>query len=130
MHEMSLAQNIFEILGDQLGGKRTLLTVTVTIGPLAGIAPDALSFAVPEVAETMGFGRPELIVCEDPGRASCADCGAAYALQDAFAVCPECGSIARHIEGGDRFTLDSVEIAGEDDGAEINKNQRAGPVEE
>ena len=117
MHELSLAQSMLRIVSEQLGAPRELLSATVTIGPFSGVEPEALRFCFTEIAKTMGFGEPELVINSPVLAAQCGDCGADYEVKSAFDFCPKCSSMNRHLDGGYEFTLDSIEIM-EDDGEE------------
>ena len=115
MHELSLAQSMLQTVEQALGGKRTLSAATVTLGLFSGVEVESLRFCFTEVAKAEGFGEPELIVNRHLPRARCRDCDAEYELTDVLMVCPTCGSIDRHIEGGYELTLDSVEVLEEED---------------
>ncbi|MFC1584111.1 hydrogenase maturation nickel metallochaperone HypA [Fibrobacterota bacterium] len=110
MHELSIAHDMLELITDRLGGKKDLKTVTVTVGPLSGISPEALHFCFTESAGQQGFGTPELKIQIIKAKARCGNCGALYQLKDFYSACPECDSFDREVLSGDRFTLDTVEI--------------------
>ncbi|MBD3419689.1 MAG: hypothetical protein GF398_06185 [Chitinivibrionales bacterium] len=109
MHELSIAQSICDIIIESLGEAQPLSKVHVTIGPLSGIAPEALDFCFSEVVDTRMLGKPELIMNKPRAHASCKSCGKTYAVQDMYAVCPDCGSFDRSLQTGFEFTVDSVE---------------------
>lgn len=108
MHELSIAQEMLRIAGEKLGGPKKLKAVAVTVGSLSGVDPDALSFALPAVAESLGFGSPEMELTRVVARATCAECGTAYDMEDVFTLCPACNAMARTISGGEELSLDSV----------------------
>lgn len=110
MHELSIAEDIFAIIEQSMGKKTLLKSVDVTIGPLSGILPDALSFVFAEVAEFKGFGRPKLIMNKTDVKIICADCNERYSTDDLYSTCPKCNSMDREIISGDEFTVDSVEL--------------------
>ncbi len=110
MHELSVAESMLDLVADRLGGPRPLVAATARVGVLSGVDPQALEFAFPEAAEALGFGRPALEIRTVPARAVCRACAAAYAMHDAFAVCPQCGALERTLEGGDDLCLESVEV--------------------
>lgn len=98
------------IIGRAIGGARPLDRVNVTIGPLSGISPESLRFCFTEVANSEGFGRPELVITEIAARLVCLACGNEYQAADFYDGCPSCGSIDRKILSGREFTVDSVEF--------------------
>ena len=114
MHELSIAETMLQRIAETLGGPRRLLAATATIGPLSGVCAESLRFAFTEVADAMGFGRPELRVQETRVKARCEACHTDYEMKDALAACPQCRSICRKLEGGDELFLDSVELEEDD----------------
>jgi len=114
MHELSLAQSMLRIIEETLGGRRPLVSATVTVGAFSGIEAESLRFCFTEIAKVEGFGEPELVVNQLPLKARCEACGAEFAMKDVFEMCPQCGSMNRNIEGGFEFTLDAVEMMEED----------------
>lgn len=109
MHEISIAHSMVDLIETRLGRKTPLKSVSVTIGPLSGVSPDALAFCFPEVAYETGFGRPDFLLNKEEAEADCLSCSTRYGLQDFTEACAKCGSMDRKLLKGDRFTLDSVE---------------------
>lgn len=110
MHEVSVAESMFEIIEDVLGGRAPLASATMSLGPLTGINPASLRFCFAEVAERMGFGRPELHIVRVPAQAACLACGKRFPMHNPFDLCPACGGLDRDVEGGKVFTLDAVDV--------------------
>ena len=109
MHEISIAQDMMRLAEDSLNGVFPLRRVVVTIGPLSGVDPDALDFCFEEIAQQMGFGRPELVINKVPARALCLKCNIEYPLEDVYTFCPKCNSFSRKLLCVQVFTLDSIE---------------------
>jgi len=116
MHEFSLAASMLDIVKNQLGEEKALVSATVTVGPLSGVSVESLKFCFTEVAEMKGFGRPVLIVNEAPARAHCNECDKDYEIKHMYEFCPNCQSLARTILSGEELTLDRVEIEDEENG--------------
>ena len=110
MHELSIAQEMCEIIQSSLGGSCSLESVAVTIGPLSGIMPEALDFCFASVTEEMGLGTPKLTVNRTRVEIKCKSCSEIYETDDLYDLCPKCGSFDRDILSGSEFTIDSVEI--------------------
>jgi len=110
MHEFAAAQDILEMLEHTLGAKREVKRVHLTLGPLSGIASDALRFCFSELARLDGFGSPDLVIDEVASRVRCGVCGMEYAVMDFADACPGCQSLRREILSGDEFTLDWAEV--------------------
>lgn len=113
MHEFAAAKDILQMLEHTLGSERDLRRVHLTLGPLSGIAAEALRFCFSELAKQEGFGSPELIIEEIASRVRCGACGTEYAVTDFADACPECQSLKRKILSGDEFTLDWAEVEDE-----------------
>lgn len=112
MHELSLAESIAEIIEREAGAEKALASVTLTVGPLAGVCTESLRFCFADVAREHGFGEPELIINETPVRLRCEGCGREYAVEHVVEPCPHCGGLRRKVLSGDEFTLDAVEVEG------------------
>ena len=110
MHEFSIAEGMMNTIVEVVGPSKKITRVFVTMGPLAGIAPDILSFCFPEVCNVAGMGKPELVVDKVPARMLCGACSTEYDAADLFLVCPTCGSLERTILSGREFRIDSVEV--------------------
>ncbi len=84
-------------------------SVTLEIGKLAAVEPEAMRFAFAAVTnDTLAAGaRLELI--ETPGQGRCADCDATVEMDEMLALCPQCGSGRVHVIGGDRMRVLELE---------------------
>ncbi len=112
MHELSIAQNIVEIVGDSLsangGGK--LKSVKVRIGELAGVVPDSLEFCFTAITRgtTMEDARLEI---ERTGIvAHCPDCGADSGVVGLVFRCPTCGSVNVKVISGNELHVVEIEV--------------------
>ena len=110
MHELSVAQEVLNIVEREVGGEKKVLSVALTLGPLSGICADSLQFCFSLIAADRGFGETELVINEVPARLHCNGCGLDYELDDLIQGCPRCGSFVRTLLGGSEFTLDAVEV--------------------
>ena len=111
MHEMSLAENVLRIIEDEARAHqlRRVRSVTLEIGKLAAVEPEAMRFAFTAVTlDTLAQGaRLELL--EVPGEGRCADCSAQVVMDEPLALCPQCGSGAVLVTGGDRMRVVELE---------------------
>jgi hydrogenase nickel incorporation protein HypA/HybF len=110
MHELSVADSMFSIIEEKLGGAYPLTVVAIVLGPLSGVSPDSLEFCLGEIARERGFGTPVARITIRPARVQCAGCGEEYALKDLYAPCPSCGGMERSIISGHECYVDSVEL--------------------
>jgi hydrogenase nickel incorporation protein HypA/HybF len=112
MHEMSLAESVLRIIEDEAQAQhfRRVRSVTLEIGKLAAVEPDAMRFAFGAVMRDTVADGARLELVEIPGLGSCADCGAAVQMDDALALCAQCGSGRVHVTGGDRMRVLELEV--------------------
>ncbi len=111
MHEMSLAESVLRIIEDEARthGLRRVRSVTLEIGKLAAVEPDAMRFAFSAVThDTLAEGAM-LELREIPGEGRCGACGAAVRMDDPLALCPQCGSGSVLVTGGDRMRVVELE---------------------
>ena len=131
MHELSIAQNIVEIVGDSLsangGGK--LKSVKVRIGELAGVVPDSLEFCFTAITKgtTMEEAKLEIERTGIVGR--CTDCGTDSAVEGLVFRCPLCGSVEMKLISGNELQVVEIEVDDEDANSERQtSNGSQGPA--
>jgi hydrogenase nickel incorporation protein HypA/HybF len=108
MHELSLACSIVDACAER-AGKERVLRVTVEVGQLAAVMPDALRFCFDVCTQGTVLEGAELEILEIPGRAVCDDCGRSTALSAPYSLCV-CGGSLR-IVGGRELRMKEMEIA-------------------
>jgi hydrogenase nickel incorporation protein HypA/HybF len=121
MHEMSVAQNIIDIVQQHLPdhNTQTVKTVNVKIGKMAGIVPDSLEFSFQVIAaDTPSMTGAVLKMHFVPVIIRCKDCTVESSLDDPFFVCPECGSVNVDTLSGTELQITEIEI--EDSSQEVS----------
>ena len=110
MHELSVTQSIVEACSERAEGVR-VLRVTVEVGALSCVMPDALRSCYEIAAQATCLEGSELEIIRIPARSHCRDCGVEVDVYDLLSGCP-CGSLnLTRPEGGDRLLIRSMEIA-------------------
>ena len=112
MHELSLMDRVRELVLARAAEHRAsrIRGITLRIGALAGVDPEALRFAHEVVmADTIAAGsrlQLELVaaLCQ------CGPCGAPFEAMDGVCVCPECGTISGELLQGRELELASLEL--------------------
>ncbi|MFM7550433.1 MAG: hydrogenase maturation nickel metallochaperone HypA [Cyanobacteriota bacterium] len=113
MHELSLMESVRDLALEQARahGASRIVAITLRIGSLAGVEPDALDFAHEVVmAGTAAEGailRLEIV----PARFLCGPCGEPFAAEQGDGLCPRCGAISRRLLQGRELQLASLEIS-------------------
>jgi len=116
VHEVGLMQSALELAEEQARsrGATRIHRITLRVGRLAGVEPEALAFAFDVVtAGTMAEGAA-LQIESVPVVCSCGRCGKEFAPQDFVFACPGCGALSRDVRAGQELELTSLEVS--DDG--------------
>lgn len=108
MHEMGITQSIVAIVSEQAAGRR-VTRVTLEIGKLAAVMPDAIRFCFDVVAQGSALDGAALDIVEIPGRARCRDCGTEMLLDAPFGRC-RCGSRQLQRLAGEELNIKSMEL--------------------
>jgi hydrogenase nickel incorporation protein HypA/HybF len=112
MHELSLIENVLDLAvkrAEQHGAER-IEVITLRIGSLAGVDPDALQFAF-EVAKVGSIAAAaELVIEAVPAECFCAECAHFFPVADGGCECPACGTISRHLRQGRELQLLSLQL--------------------
>ncbi len=91
-------------------GASRITAITLRIGSLAGVDPEALQFAHEVVmAKTIAAGsllHLEVVLA----RCFCAPCRAPFTAMDGVCVCPRCGTISAELLQGRELELASLEL--------------------
>lgn len=117
MHEVSLIQNVLELAEEQACFLRAtrIHGITLRVGHLAGVEPQALMFAFDVVtAGTIAEGAA-LQIESVPVVCYCGGCGKEFAPQDFIFACPGCGVLSRDVRAGHELELTSVEVSSNGD---------------
>ena len=112
MHELSIAQSIVEQLEEttRAEGAIRVRRVTLTVGALSGVDPEALRLAYPVATEDTCAAGSDLVVEEVPSSVHCNACGQDSTPQFPFFVCETCGSQDVRVISGRELLISSVEL--------------------
>jgi len=112
MHELSLTQSMVELCAARAAeqGARTRVTrVTLEVGVLAAVLPDAIRFCFDACAKGTALEGAELEIVEIPGRARCLACAGEMAVTRLFDTCP-CGSAQLFLISGEELRVKQMEV--------------------
>jgi hydrogenase nickel incorporation protein HypA/HybF len=114
MHEVGLARQLLDIAESAAKehGATAITKVGLRLGAMAGVVPDALSFAF-EVARQGTMAEQAVLEVEYlPLVCYCESCRAAFEVDDRFgiALCPQCGEPSAEIRQGTEFTVSYLEV--------------------
>lgn len=112
MHELSIAQNIIEIVmsnvpKDQLKDVRT---ISLRIGASSGIVADSLEFGFTAITAETSLRSARLNIEKVPFVIRCHSCGIEQENEEGSAVCASCGGIDTTIVSGTEMQFSEIEL--------------------
>jgi hydrogenase nickel incorporation protein HypA/HybF len=122
MHEMGIANSILEGVAAELRRHRgpRATKIGVRIGELAGVDPDALSFAFEALTLETELAGLKLEVEYVVPRSRCRDCNDEFDVSNYELLCPTCGGLNTERISGDELEFAFLEI---DDQEETEKGR-------
>jgi hydrogenase nickel incorporation protein HypA/HybF len=108
MHELSITQNIVAIVSDAAKGQK-VRRVTLDIGELSGVTPDAIAFCFDVVAKGTALDGAVLDIHRIKGLALCRTCGARFATDTIYQSCA-CGSLNIQRLAGEELKIREMEL--------------------
>lgn len=117
MHELSVAQNIVEIIQEHVpsDGLRRVKNVSLKIGELAGVVPDSLEFCFDAITEQTPMRNAVLVIEHVPFAVECRKCGKVLTNSVGTLVCAGCGSDETRIASGNELLVTAIELLDERD---------------
>jgi hydrogenase nickel incorporation protein HypA/HybF len=109
MHEMALTQSVVDAVCEHAAG-RHVHSVTVEVGALCAVVPDAMQFCFDLATEGTVADGARLDLNVQPGSARCRSCGANFDLPDLILLCP-CGSADVEVLAGRDLRILSMEVS-------------------
>jgi hydrogenase nickel incorporation protein HypA/HybF len=112
MHEFSIATSLLEIISQEARAYQgaRVKAVTLRIGTLSGVVPEALEFAFQVLSEDTVAKGARLVIERVSLRIACNTCGMVSTPADPFIICPHCKSGDVEIRAGRELEIESMEI--------------------
>ncbi len=119
MHELSIAQNIVEIIQEHVpsNGLSLVKNVKMKIGNLAGVVPDSLEFCFDAITDQTPMRNAVLVVEHVPFVVECGRCGKASTSEVGIILCAECGSDETRIVSGNELLVTAIELLDREESA-------------
>jgi hydrogenase nickel incorporation protein HypA/HybF len=108
MHELGITQSIVDACSASAGGV-PIASVTVEIGCLCAVMPDALRFCFELCTRGTALEGSVLDIVAVAARGICRDCGRENAVRDYLCVCA-CGSANVEFTGGDDMRIREMQL--------------------
>lgn len=109
MHELSIAQGIIEVCEQHAKGRR-VNSVSVQIGSLSGVVPEALEFCYEAAVSGTLLEGSRLAIERIAATAFCPCCGAVSEIERFTDSCPCCGSFPLEIRSGEEMRVKELEV--------------------
>jgi hydrogenase nickel incorporation protein HypA/HybF len=109
VHELSLCDAILATAIKRADG-RTATRVTVRVGHLRQVVPDALQFSWELLTDSSDLKGCELVIEQIPARVECRDCKAKTTLAMPILMCGACDSFEVDLLSGDELLVVSMEV--------------------
>jgi hydrogenase nickel incorporation protein HypA/HybF len=112
LHELGITQSIVEIAERTAHQQQAekILSVTVEVGSLSGVVPEALEFCFEACTNGTLLEGATLLIEKIPARARCRSCACEFPLDELLACCPECDSAAGELLSGEELRIKEMEI--------------------
>lgn len=109
MHEMAITQSVVDICERSAGGRR-ITSVTLEIGDLSGVVPDAVEFCFDACTRGTPLEGARLFIERVPARGRCHGCGAEFAVAAYYDPCPACGAYGVELLAGEELRVKELEV--------------------
>lgn len=115
MHELSIAQNIIQIVNSSVEQDKHRLVdkINLKVGLLSNILIESLKFSYNSIIENTHLKNSRLEIEVLPIRISCNDCSEITTTNDFIFSCPNCKSSAINVIGGDEMVISSIHLRDE-----------------
>jgi hydrogenase nickel incorporation protein HypA/HybF len=112
MHEVGITQSLVEIAQENLhnSGYKKILSVTVAIGDLSGVVPEAVEFCYEAVTQGTALAGSQLIIDRIPGCKTCLECQIDFEADNQTFCCPKCGGGLLQIKAGTDLRITEMEV--------------------
>ncbi len=113
MHEMSLCENVIQILDASAKeqGFAAVKTVWLEIGVLSCVEPEAMRFSFDVVSRGTLAEGAVLEIERVPASARCLSCLQDVRINQYGDLCPLCGGSDLQISGGDQLRVKELEVS-------------------
>ncbi|MBI9060507.1 MAG: hydrogenase maturation nickel metallochaperone HypA [Marinilabiliaceae bacterium] len=110
MHELTLANNILQIINQQatLQNDGCVREVEVVVGELSGVMIEALKAALQAVIKGTNYENTLFNLTEVKAIAECTNCSAKVNMETLYSQCPQCHNMHLDIMQGKELFVKSI----------------------
>lgn len=115
MHELSIAQNIVEIIKQSVPDESlsNVRGVKLKIGEVSGVVTSSLEFSFMAITSNTELSLSQLLIQKIPFRLKCNSCGKESGNEFGLRICDLCGSGNTEVFSGTELQIIEVELAEE-----------------
>jgi len=112
MHELSIAQNIIEIVNNSISENEgsKVKFVYLKVGKLGNVVTDSLNFGYNILVKDTELKNSSLVIDNIPITIECENCNAISTLEDLIFICPNCSSPKVKLISGDELQIKEIEL--------------------
>src|SRR4051794_23296774 len=113
MHELSIALGIVDVASEEAArlGDARVTAVHLRLGPLSGVAKEALLGAYELAREGSPLASAALVIEEVPVLVHCPDCGGPRPVVSLYQICcSECGAVTPQVVSGRELQVVALEV--------------------
>ena len=112
MHELSIAQSIFDIVHSAVPAGQTgeVRSVRVRVGRHSGVVADSLDFCFGVLVADTPLHNAKLLIEAVPTVVECRECRQSFSLEDLALFCPSCGGTDVALVSGTELQVTEVEL--------------------
>ncbi len=109
MHELSIAQNIVELVLENLPDNfKKVVAVNVKVGDISGVIPESLEFCFNILIKDTKLNGAKLNIERVSATASCNLCNKNFQIENLIFNCPYCFSTDTKILTGTELTISDI----------------------
>lgn len=112
MHEVSICESVLRSMRQikEEHGYQAVASVTLHVGALQLVVPEALDFAFDALTKGTEFENTRLIQTVIPASGRCKQCGTEQERDSLFSPCEACGSYEFEMLSGMELTIAHMEV--------------------
>jgi hydrogenase nickel incorporation protein HypA/HybF len=112
VHELSMMQEVMEILGEQIRIHRVkkVHQVNLKVGRMMAVVPSSLSFCFEILSKHTPLEGARLAIEEIPVTCRCRECKEEFTVASFVFVCPKCRGTQLEQISGNEFSIQSMEV--------------------
>ena len=112
MHELSLAQNIVEIVHQYVPPEESwsVKSVRLKVGDLSGVVADSLDFCFTAIIADTALSGTTLEIDRIPYTLHCMDCNDTFISEFGVVLCPKCGGDRTEVVAGTEMQVVEIEL--------------------